>query len=342
MTCPIQSRSNNRRPYQDNRGGGGAGRSDNYRGGGYQPSYNDRRGEDWGNSRGGGGPGGFNNRGGPPRNNDRWQEPPGAGAGPAAGGGNRWNSGGSNRGDRRGGDGGGGGRGGPGGSQDADYTKLCARDERIEEELFGSANTGINFNKYEDIPVEATGNDVPKHISSFEEVQLTEIIQNNVTLARYDKPTPVQKYAIPIVSHGRDLMACAQTGSGKTAAFLVPMLNQMYLHGISPPPQTGGSNYQASFRRKHYPLGLVLAPTRELATQIYEEAKKFCYRSRMRPSVLYGGNNTADQMRDLDRGCHLIVATPGRLEDMMTRGRVCLDNIRFLVLDEADRMLDMG
>lgn len=347
--------NNNRRPYQDNRGGGGGGRSDNYRGGGgggYQPSYGDRRGDDWGSSRGGGGGfggpgggGGFNR--GPPRN-DRWQEPQGGaprgdfqGGQERGGGNNRWNN---NRGnDRRGGDGGGrgggSGGGGGGGGYDADYTKLLDRNERVELELFGSANTGINFNKYEDIPVEATGSDVPPNINSFEEVQLTEIIRNNVTLARYDTPTPVQKYAIPIVIHQRDLMACAQTGSGKTAAFLLPMLNQMYLHGISPPPHQDGPGYN---RRKHYPLGLVLAPTRELATQIYEEAKKFCYRSRMRPAVLYGGNNTADQMRDLDRGCHLIVATPGRLEDMMTRGRVCMDNIRFLVLDEADRMLDMG
>lgn len=185
--------------------------------------------------------------------------------------------------------------------------------------------------------MEATGSAVPSHITSFEDIKLTEIIRNNITLARYDKPTPVQKYAIPIIMGGRDLMACAQTGSGKTAAFLVPILNQMYERGIGPPPANRALN-----RRKQYPLGLVLAPTRELATQIYEEAKKFSYRSRMRPAVLYGGSNTVEQMRELDRGCHLIVATPGRLEDMITRAKVGLDNIRFLVLDEADRMLDMG
>lgn len=220
----------------------------------------------------------------------------------------------------------------------SDYTSPLARDERIEAELFGTGNTGINFNKYEDIPVEATGNQVPTHIASFEDVKLTPIIRSNISLARYDKPTPVQKYAIPIIITGRDLMACAQTGSGKTAAFLVPILNQMYERGASQPPYSNRSGT----RRKQYPLGLVLAPTRELATQIYEEAKKFSYRARMRPAVLYGGNNTMEQMRDLDRGCHLIVATPGRLEDMITRGKVGLDNIRFLVLDEADRMLDMG
>lgn len=78
----------------------------------------------------------------------------------------------------------------------------------------GTANTGINFNKYEDIPVEATGVQVPEHISSFDDIKLTDIIRENVAMARYDKPTPVQKYAIPIILGGRDLMSCAQTGSG--------------------------------------------------------------------------------------------------------------------------------
>lgn len=98
-------------------------------------------------------------------------------------------------------------------------------------------------------------------------------------------------------------------------------------------------NYQ---RRKQFPMGLVLAPTRELATQIYDEARKFAYRSRMRPCVVYGGANVGEQMRELDRGCHLLVATPGRLCDMLERGKIGLENCRFLVLDEADRMLDMG
>lgn len=221
---------------------------------------------------------------------------------------------------------------------EVDYTVPLPRDERIEQELFGTANTGINFSKYEDIPVEATGHQVPDHITSFDDIKLTEIIRNNIKMARYDKPTPVQKYAIPIIISGRDLMSCAQTGSGKTAAFLVPILNRMLEQGASMNPPSNRP-YQ---RRKQYPLGLVLAPTRELATQIYEEAKKFSYRSRMRPAVLYGGNNTSEQMRELDRGCHLIVATPGRLDDIINRGKIGLENLRFLVLDEADRMLDMG
>ncbi|KAL1449982.1 hypothetical protein WDU94_002446 [Cyamophila willieti] len=168
---------------------------------------------------------------------------------------------------------------------------------------------------------------------------MTEIITNNIALARYNQPTPVQKYAIPIIMGARDVMACAQTGSGKTAAFLVPIMNNMLERGPQPSPPAG-RGYPS--RKKMFPLGLVLAPTRELATQIYDEAKKFAYRSQLRPCVVYGGSNVGDQMRDLDRGCHLLVATPGRLVDMLERGKIGLANCRFLVLDEADRMLDMG
>ncbi|XP_047353810.1 ATP-dependent RNA helicase bel isoform X2 [Vespa velutina] len=262
--------------------------------------------------------------------NDRWQEQPRN---------DRWQE---SRNDHRMGSGGGrwkddrdGGRGG--GRNEIDWTIPTTRDERLEVELFGTGNTGINFSKYEDIPVEATGDDIPPHITSFDEVKLTEIIKNSITLAGYDKPTPVQKYAIPIIIGRRDVMACAQTGSGKTAAFLVPILNQIYESGPQAIPPQGSSG-----RRKQYPLGLVLAPTRELATQIYDEARKFAYRSRMRPAVVYGGSNIVDQMRELDRGCHLLVATPGRLADMLGRGKIGLNNCRYLVLDEADRMLDMG
>ncbi|KAI9558726.1 hypothetical protein GHT06_015515 [Daphnia sinensis] len=224
-------------------------------------------------------------------------------------------------------------------SNESDWTTLTAKDDRVEMEMFGTGNSGINFDKYEDIPVEATGNDVPSHINSFEDVKLTEIIRSNIALTRYDKPTPVQKYAIPIILARRDVMACAQTGSGKTAAFLVPILNQLFERGPVVNTAAGQRSYA---RRKQYPLALVLAPTRELATQIYDEAKKFAYRSRVRPCVVYGGADVRQQMQDLERGCHLLVATPGRLVDMLERGKIGLEHCNFLVLDEADRMLDMG
>ncbi|XP_015273960.1 PREDICTED: ATP-dependent RNA helicase DDX3X isoform X2 [Gekko japonicus] len=222
-----------------------------------------------------------------------------------------------------------------------DWSKPCAPSERMEQELFSGGNTGINFEKYDDIPVEATGSNCPPHIESFSDVDMGEIIMGNIDLTRYTRPTPVQKYAIPIIKEKRDLMACAQTGSGKTAAFLLPILSQIYTDGPGDALRAMKENGRYG-RRKQYPISLVLAPTRELAVQIYEEARKFAYRSKVRPCVVYGGADIGQQIRDLERGCHLLVATPGRLVDMMERGKIGLDFCKYLVLDEADRMLDMG
>ncbi|XP_050974638.1 DEAD-box helicase 3 X-linked a isoform X14 [Labeo rohita] len=227
-----------------------------------------------------------------------------------------------------------------------DWSKPLPPNERLEHELFSGSNTGINFEKYDDIPVEATGTNSPGHIESFHDVDMGEIIMGNITLSRYTRPTPVQKYAIPIIKAKRDLMACAQTGSGKTAAFLLPVLSQIYTDGPGEALQATKASAQQEngkyVRRKQYPISLVLAPTRELALQIYDEARKFSYRSRVRPCVVYGGADIGQQIRDLERGCHLLVATPGRLVDMMERGKIGLDYCKYLVLDEADRMLDMG
>ncbi|KAJ7405474.1 ATP-dependent RNA helicase DDX3X [Willisornis vidua] len=200
-------------------------------------------------------------------------------------------------------------------SDEDDWSKPLPPSERLEQELFSGSNTGINFEKYDDIPVEATGSNCPPHIESFSDVDMGEIIMGNIELTRYTRPTPVQKHAIPIIKEKRDLMACAQTGKLENGRY---------------------------GRRKQYPISLVLAPTRELAVQIYEEARKFAYRSRVRPCVVYGGADIGQQIRDLERGCHLLVATPGRLVDMMERGKIGLDFCKYLVLDEADRMLDMG
>lgn len=224
----------------------------------------------------------------------------------------------------------------------ADWTKPLPRNEKLEMELFGAAHTGINFNKYEDIPVEATGENCPQHIDRFEDLDLGEIIKNNISLSQYERPTPIQKYAIPIIINKRDIMACAQTGSGKTAAFLVPILSQIYANG----PVTGstpGSVPSRPYKQsKQYPIALILAPTRELASQIHDEAKKFSYRSHVRACIVYGGADINAQMHDLLKGCHVLVATPGRLVDMIERGKIGMDHVKYLVLDEADRMLDMG
>eukprot|EP00697_Spironema_sp_BW2_P015147 gnl/Spiro4/5894_TR3016_c0_g1_i1.p1 gnl/Spiro4/5894_TR3016_c0_g1~~gnl/Spiro4/5894_TR3016_c0_g1_i1.p1 ORF type:complete len:462 (-),score=92.52 gnl/Spiro4/5894_TR3016_c0_g1_i1:40-1425(-) len=154
----------------------------------------------------------------------------------------------------------------------------------------------------------------------------------NIELARYTKPTPVQKYAIPAILSGRDLMACAQTGSGKTAAFLFPSIAL----------QLQARPAILATRKCVYPTTLILAPTRELASQIHEEARKFTYCTSLRPVVIYGGAEARGQMRELEHGCSVLVATPGRLVDFIERARIGLNQIRFLILDEADRMLDMG
>ncbi|KAM4561545.1 DEAD-box helicase 3 X-linked a isoform 2-T2 [Fundulus diaphanus] len=265
--------------------------------------------------------------------------------------------------------GGGGGRWAEDGREN-DWSKPTAPNERLEHELFSGGNTGINFEKYDDIPVEATGSNCPPHIESFHDVDMGEIIMGNINLTSYTRPTPVQKYAIPIIKIKRDLMACAQTGSGKTAAFLLPVLSQIYADGPGEALQASKNSGQDNGRygrRKQYPISLILAPTRELALQIYEEARKFAYRSHVRPCVVYGGADIGQQIRELERGCHLLVATPGRLVDMMERGKIGLDHCKlvfyslglkcltagvcqwlnvcvcsYLVLDEADRMLDMG
>lgn len=216
---------------------------------------------------------------------------------------------------------------------------------RLERELFGVANdptkqqTGINFEKYDEIPVEASGTNVPDPVTAFTKPPLDEHLIGNIELAGYKTPTPVQKYSIPIVMGGRDLMACAQTGSGKTGGFLFPILSQAYQTGPSIPPAQQGVGFR---QRKAYPTSLILAPTRELVSQIYEEGRKFAYRSWVRPCVVYGGADIGSQLRQIERGCDLLVATPGRLVDLIERGRISLQNIRYLVLDEADRMLDMG
>lgn len=218
---------------------------------------------------------------------------------------------------------------------------------RMERELFGAPDdpskqhTGINFEKYDDIPVEASGHDVPEPVLSFSNPPLDDHLIRNIELAHYKVPTPVQKYSIPIVMGGRDLMACAQTGSGKTGGFLFPILSQAFLTGPSPVP-AGAAGGGYGRQRKAYPTSLILAPTRELVSQIYEESRKFAYRSWVRPCVVYGGADIGSQLRQIERGCDCLVATPGRLVDLIERGRISLQNIKYLVLDEADRMLDMG
>eukprot|EP00928_Gymnodinium_smaydae_P053631 TRINITY_DN37579_c0_g1_i1.p1 TRINITY_DN37579_c0_g1~~TRINITY_DN37579_c0_g1_i1.p1 ORF type:complete len:617 (-),score=119.31 TRINITY_DN37579_c0_g1_i1:202-1992(-) len=212
------------------------------------------------------------------------------------------------------------------------------QEELTELEVFGEvkgrSTAGIDFDKYDAIPVQLTGNGVDdiKAITRFSEAKLTDSLFENLRRCGYDRPTPVQRNSIPIVLSGRDLMACAQTGSGKTCAFMIPCLESLLRSG--PPPGTG--------RRKAMPCGLVLAPTRELAAQIHVECLKFSFHTGIRCCIIYGGADMREQRMDLEKGCDVLIATPGRLTDMCERGSVSLELIQFFILDEADRMLDMG
>ena len=169
----------------------------------------------------------------------------------------------------------GGGRGGFGGAtaNAQGFHGSMRPDSRFEREVFTSSGTGgIDFDSYDDIPVDVSGENVPDPIEDFEVGPLASIpsLLANLKRANYRKPTPVQKHSCPIGVDGRDLMACAQTGSGKTAGFLFPLLAVMLTNGALPVPESGR-------RRKAYPNALVLAPTRELAQQIHNEAQKFSY-----------------------------------------------------------------
>ncbi|KAM7263198.1 hypothetical protein ACFE04_000881 [Oxalis oulophora] len=207
-------------------------------------------------------------------------------------------------------------------------------DDNEEEEPFGShENTGINFDAYEDIPVETSGENVPPLVNTFAEIDLGEALNLNIRRCKYVKPTPVQRNAIPISLGGRDLMACAQTGSGKTAAFCFPIISGIMREQYVQRPRGA---------RTVFPLALILAPTRELSCQIHDEAKKFSYQTGVKVVVAYGGAPITHQLRELERGVDILVATPGRLVDLLERARVSLQMIRYLALDEADRMLDMG
>ena len=213
-----------------------------------------------------------------------------------------------------------------------------------EAEIFKGGNhgsVGIAFDSYDDIPVERTGNEIDEIpvITSFAEIfeifAMPEFVQKNVQLLGYTRPTPVQKYAMSAGLCGRDLMTCAQTGSGKTATFIVPIVGIL-------DRETAVENMKESFLGAAAPRAVILAPTRELCSQIFNEAIKFTHRSPFRVVQIYGGVDAKVQLTQLTRGVDILVATPGRLTDFIDRGVMTMSKIQILVLDEADRMLDMG
>lgn len=161
----------------------------------------------------------------------------------------------------------------------------------------------------------------PTHM--FADFNLSGPLQKNISQAGYTAPTAIQDGAIPAELEGRDVIGLANTGTGKTAAFVIPMIERLM-----------GTNIR--------PAALIMAPTRELAFQIDDEFRKFSRGLRLYSSLIVGGMNIARQISDLKRGPHVIIGTPGRLKDLVNRGVLKLDQVQIVVLDEADQMLDMG
>jgi ATP-dependent RNA helicase RhlE len=164
---------------------------------------------------------------------------------------------------------------------------------------------------------------------SFNKFNLTENIQKVLASEGYSVPTPIQEMAIPVILEGKDLIGCAQTGTGKTAAFALPVLKIL-----------DGEKLPRKFRRNI--KALVLTPTRELAQQISDSFNKYGSNSGIRNTVVYGGVPQRPQTEKLKKGVDILIATPGRLLDLMQQRYISLDNVKILILDEADRMLDMG
>jgi ATP-dependent RNA helicase RhlE len=165
---------------------------------------------------------------------------------------------------------------------------------------------------------------------SFVELELSESLLRAVRHAGYEVATPIQTQAIPHLLAGRDLVGCAQTGTGKTAAFALPTLQRLSRSHAAPPP--GRRRIRC----------LVLAPTRELASQIGESFRTYGRYTNLRSTVIYGGVGQNPQVKALEHGVDIVVATPGRLLDLMNQGYVNLSHVEILILDEADQMFDMG
>jgi ATP-dependent RNA helicase RhlE len=164
--------------------------------------------------------------------------------------------------------------------------------------------------------------------ATFDSLGLIEPLRRAISTEKYLQPTPIQVRTIPLVCNGRDVLGIAQTGSGKTAAFALPILHKLSIQRL---PRLSGA-----------PRALVLAPTRELASQISERFHAYGARLQLRTVAIFGGVNQHHQVKALKAGVDILVATPGRLLDLCNQRHIRLDKVAILVLDEADRMLDMG
>ncbi len=184
------------------------------------------------------------------------------------------------------------------------------------------------------------GTDQRKTLAQFTDFTLLPALQKKLAQANFIIPTPVQEGAIPPALEGRDVLATAQTGTGKTLSFLIPIIEG--LQKSAKPADHNQGHRQGSQGRGKSPFALILLPTRELAMQVERAYHQLALDSSLQSALVVGGLSEGPQLQSIRRGARIIVATPGRLEDFLRRKLVQLDQVQILVLDEVDRMLDMG
>lgn len=334
-------------------GGGGGGPGGGYGGGGGgggpPPAYANGNGNGYGHGGGGSAYGGYGGGGGGGYGG-------GGGGGGARGGGYDDRGGFDDRGGGYGGRGRGGGGGGGGGYDDrggfGDRDRYGDRElgaglKRLEwnddtynslpkfEKDFYMEHPAVKSRSPQEIEefrrrheISVTGSNVPKPTATFDEASFPDYVLEQIKSCGFDAPTPIQAQSWPVALTGRDVIGIAQTGSGKTCAYILPAIVHI--------------NAQPYLKQGDGPIVLVLAPTRELAVQIREECAKFGKSSQIKNTCVYGGAPKRNQAMDLERGVEIVIATPGRLIDFLESGKTNLRRVTYLVLDEADRMLDMG
>ena len=184
--------------------------------------------------------------------------------------------------------------------------------------------------------------EIPKLPSSFKDIDFHPLLKNNLSKMKYDQMTPIQKVIIPYILQKKDCLGCAETGSGKTVAFLAPIISLLLKEG---PPKEDKEYLKPNSKYSNscsYPVCLVLVPTRELAEQIFIESRKLLYKTGIVVIKCYGGVPLDTQIKDLRLGADIVIGTPGRIIEFIEKKMLYLNLIEYLVIDESDRMLDMG
>ncbi|KAK4608991.1 ATP-dependent RNA helicase DED1 [Fulvia fulva] len=228
-----------------------------------------------------------------------------------------------------------------------EYGEVGPEVPELEKVLFGSdliTREGVHRANIE-IQVALEGPTKVAKIDSFDDAGLHPIMLDNVKRCGYKTPTPIQAYTIPAVQMGHDVVGIAQTGSGKTAAYMIPVISKLMgkakkLCGPKPDVTTGLYDHRMNHVRAE-PLVVIVVPTRELAIQIFDEARRMCYRSMLRPCVAYGGLPMNICIEELGKGCDVLIGTPGRLCDLMDKPDILtMARVKFTIVDEADEMVD--